>query len=525
MSKRTAIAVAVVVGLVAIALPVAASIYLAWKQSFEEQMANVVTLAQDVLRRSDASTDQTLAIFRTLEAAGASDPCSDANIRLMARLDLASEHVQAIGYVKDDRLLCSSYGRHNTPVGPPAYVSGSGAYIRPAVEFPVLPGNRLLLSTSKSSGYSTAINPNLPLDVFVDKSDVSVGVFAYPLKRLILKRGTFNPQWMEALGEARDARFSHDHYVVAVRRSSKHALAAFAAIPAASVYAGMRRTALILVPLGLAAGLLLAWVVFYVAKTQLALPAVLKVALKRKEFFLLYQPIVELRGGRCVGAEALIRWRRPNGEMVRPDLFIPVAEDVGLIHEVTKRVMEIVADEAEHLLKARPDFHIGINLSHVDLQLHDSPGLVRELIRKMGVQPHNILVEATERGFMQADKARQIMGEIRALNVKIAIDDFGTGYSSLSYLEKFPLDYLKIDKSFVDTMGGEAATSQVVVHIIEMAKSLNLEMIAEGVETEAQLKFLQQRGVQFAQGWFFGKPMPLRELAAFVAKMEKAAVG
>ncbi len=521
MNKHAAVVFASLAGLVAITLPIATSVYLSWKQSFEEHMAGVVTLAQDVLRRSDQSTDQTFEIFRTLEAARASNPCSDENIRLMAKLDLASEQIQAIGYVENDRLLCSSYGRHNTAVGPPAYLSGSGAYIRPAVEFPVLPGKKLLLSTSRNSGYSAAINPQLPLDVFVDTPDVSVGVFAYPRKNLIMKRGVFKPEWMDALGDAREARFSDGKYVVAVRRSSKHAFAAFAAMPEATVYAGMWRTAQALVPLGVAAGLLLVWAVLYLAKQQLALPAVLKIALKRNEFFLLYQPIVELRGGRCVGAEALIRWRRPNGELVRPDVFIPVAEDTGLIHEITKRVMDIVAREATQLLKLHPGLHVGINLSSKDLQLDDTPHLVRDLLVKMGVQPRNILVEATERGFMQEEKARRIMGDIHALKLKIAIDDFGTGYSSLSYLEKYPLDYLKIDKSFVDTMGGKTATSQVAVHIIEMAKSLKLEMIAEGVETAEQAKYLQERGVQYAQGYFFGKPMPMAELAAFVVKMEK----
>ena len=498
---------------------------MAWKQSFDEQMVNVVTLTHDVLRRSDESTSQSFAIFKALEDANAPDPCSDENMRLMRKLHLDSDQFQAVAYVKDDRMLCSSFGRHNTLLGPPTYVSGSGTDIRTSVEFPILPGRKFLMSTHKTSGYSVAIHPDLPLNVFVGEPDVSVGVFSNAAGKVILSRGSVNPQWIKELGTASEARFSDGQYLVAIQRSDKYSFSAFAAVPLSTVGKGLRRIALVLVPIGAAAGLILAWVVLYVARQQLALPAVLKVALKRNEFFLLYQPLVELRGGRCVGAEALIRWRRPNGEMVRPDVFIPVAEDTGIIHEVTKRVMEIVARDARQLLKSHPDLHIGINLSHVDLQLDDTPHLVQELIRKMGVQPHNILIEATERGFMQADKARKIMGDIRALKLKIAIDDFGTGYSSLSYLEKFPLDYLKIDKSFVDTMGGETATSQVAVHIIEMAKSLKLEMIAEGVETAAQAKFLQERGVQYAQGYFFGKPMPLAELAAFVAKTEKIATG
>jgi sensor c-di-GMP phosphodiesterase-like protein len=523
LNKRTAIAVAVVVGLVAIALPIAASVYLAWKQSFDEQMVNVVTLAHDVLRRSDESTAQSFAVFKALEDAHAADPCSDENIRLMRKLHLGAEQFQGVAYIKDDRMLCSSFGRHNTFVGPPTYQSGSGTDIRTSVEFPILPGQKFLLSTHKTSGYSVAIHPNLPLDVFVGEPDISVGVFSNAAGRLILGRGSFDPQWMKELGSASEAHFSDGRHLVAIQRSGKYSFSAYAAVPLSTVGKGLRRIALVLVPIGAVAGLVLAWAVLWVAKQQLALPAVLKVALKRNEFFLLYQPLVELRGGRCVGAEALIRWRRPSGEMVRPDLFIPVAEEAGLIHDVTKRVMDIVARDAAELLKQRPGLHIGINLSHIDLQRDDTPHLVRDLILRMGVQPHNILVEATERGFMEADKARKIMGDIRALKVKIAIDDFGTGYSSLSYLEKFPLDYLKIDKSFVDTMGGETATSQVALHIIEMAKSLKLEMIAEGVETAAQAKFLQEHGVQYAQGYFFGKPMPLKELAAFVAKMEKLA--
>ncbi|MGO8864868.1 MAG: EAL domain-containing protein [Alphaproteobacteria bacterium] len=524
MSKRAAVALAIAIGLIAICTPIAISIYWAWRESFDEQIAHVDSIAKDVLRRSDESTDQTFVIFSALEAAHASDPCSDENIRLMGKLNLESEQVQAVGYIKNNTLLCSSYGHHDTPVGPPTYETPYGTEVRTSLEFPVLPGKKFLVVTLKATGYTVAIQPDLPLDVFVGEPDVSLGVLSYASRKLIIGRGTYKPHWMDRLGEAKQVRFSDGENLVVIRRSAKYYYAAFASVPAANVDRGLRRAALVLVPVGVVAGAALALAVLYLAMQQLALPAVLKVALRRNEFFLNYQPIVDLRTGKWIGAEALIRWRRPNGEMVRPDLFIAVAEETGLIQRITERVMTIVGSEAHHLFERYPDFHIAINLSAADLQSRRSIEGLKGLAVETGAHRGNLMVEATERGFMKAEVAKEVLREIRAMGMQIAIDDFGTGYSSLSYLEAFELDYLKIDKSFVDTLGRGAATSQVVPHIIEMAKSLKLQMIAEGVETEAQAQFLRERGVQFAQGWLYAKPMPFAQLvASLAAAMERSA--
>jgi sensor c-di-GMP phosphodiesterase-like protein len=335
-------------------------------------------------------------------------------------------------------------------------------------------------------------------------------------------RGVVKPEWLRHTNPAGVASFDDGTYLVALAASQRYPSVAVAAVPLADIGLQTRKLGAVLLPFAVLAGLALGVATFLLVRRQMEMPALLRRAIAQREFFLVYQPIVELDSGKCIGAEALIRWRRGDGTLVPPDAFIPVAEAIGLIERITEQVLDMVATDVGRLFANHPDFHIGINLAAADLQSTRTVDLLDALMRKTGAKAHNILVEATERGLMDAAEVRGVIDAIHALGIEVAVDDFGTGYSSLSYLESFALDYLKIDKSFVDTLAIDAATSQVALHIIEMAKSLNLKMIAEGVETEAQAALLRERGVQFAQGWLFARPLSMKALGDYLATQAAA---
>jgi sensor c-di-GMP phosphodiesterase-like protein len=518
MPKSTATAVTLAAALLAIAVPVLLAIYLSDRQARETEMRVVTSYAKDVLHRSETTSNQVLTVDQALIAAHSADPCSDSNIAIMRRYDLSSSYLQAIGYVADGRLVCSSQGRDagGLALGPIDWVTPAKVRVRVNVRFPFDPVTSYLV-TESPEGFAAIINKDLPLDAATNETDASLSIFATMNGRIMGSHGFVDPRWvgpaLSTLPHAQSITTFVDHdYVVAVVRSNRYYVGAIAALPRSYMRAQTRATSMILLPVGVIAGLVLAFATLHLARLQLEMPAVIRTALKRREFFLVYQPIVDLRTRQWVGAEALLRWRRRGGEMVRPDLFIQAAEDAGLIQRITQHVVALVARDVEDLFTRRPDFHIAINISSDDLHAETTIGLLQQLVRATHAAAGNLIVEVTERGLVRRDPAQKIVQALRASGIRVAVDDFGTGYSSLAFLESIELDFLKIDKSFVDTMNLDTPTSQVALHIIEMAKSLNLRMIAEGVETEAQAQFLTERGVQFAQGWLFAKAMPMHEL-------------
>lgn len=236
-------------------------------------------------------------------------------------------------------------------------------------------------------------------------------------------------------------------------------------------------------------------------------------ALKRNEFHLVYQPQVDYRQNRITGVEALIRWKHPQGKLVPPDLFIPLAEQNGSIIEIGKWVLDQACSQLRQWhAEGYTGLRVAVNLSTVQLRHPQLPQMIGELLQKHQLPAETLELEVTETGLMEdIDAAAHNLHSLRRSGALIAIDDFGTGYSSLSYLKSLPLDKIKIDKSFVQDIGQDEGAT-IVRAVIQLGKSLGMTVITEGVETPEQEAYLIAEGCQEGQGYYYSKPLPARDL-------------
>ena len=244
----------------------------------------------------------------------------------------------------------------------------------------------------------------------------------------------------------------------------------------------------------------------------------LKRAAEGEELTVAYQPIVDLETQQIVGAEALARWKDEEGNEVKPDVFIKIAEEFGFVGAITKTVLKRTLRDFAPTMRERPDFRISINVAAADLSDPEFLPMLAESLKRARVKPKNLAIELTERSAANSETAMETIRELRKIGHSIHIDDFGTGYSNLDKLLWLFADTIKIDKAFTGGIGTESAGAAILPQILAMAESLNLEVVVEGVETYRQADYFHP-GAQriYGQGWLYGRPVSAQDFLALLA--------
>ncbi len=501
--------IAIVLAVIGALVPLIVMAWMSWQIAVRKELSYLSLFAQRVEFRAETTFSDARAVLVAMQDAGL-QPCTAAHIAKMRDATVNSSGVEEIGFFAEGRLQCTSWGPVESELrhGMPDFVTNDGLNVTLKVTPYVSSGS--VMTALQLGHYNVLIQPGRFVDVVLDpgmnvalitEGGRLLGVRGQAIAPALLQRVMTEPQ-----GEA-DGRF--------FSTARRNGMIAIATQPSSNIAAKFVRELIVFLPIGAAIALFMVGLVIWLSRKRLSPQAELELAVRNREFIVAYQPILELKSGICVGAEALVRWRRPDGSVIRPDIFIPLAEETGLIAAITDQVIAAVVEELGRVLVADRTLHIAINISAQDIKSGRVLAVLDQQLTKADIRPQQIWLEATERGFIEVTAARNTLTAARQRGHSVAIDDFGTGYSSLSYLQQLPLDALKIDKSFVDTIGRETATSSVVLHIIDMAKDLGFFSVAEGIETQQQLDFLCAQNVDFGQGWLFSRPLPAAEFIRF----------
>jgi len=505
-----------VLALVALAglLPPVAFLVVSWFQTVHDSDAQLARYASTVLDRADeifGNAESTLAgLSQTLEPR-----CTVATRQALARTAFESIYFQEATLVVDDTVICSSNHASELP-RPITYAENRVIPDRGIhISLPVKVTQENVVSiiihyrAAANAMFSLHLNPVLlgePVHKYAAEDQVTLAI--QRSDGAILTQFGLN-------GSQPLAQMSGNRITV---KSQRYPIQVIAVGSPTWLLHSWQHNALLFGSMGLLTSAALCLLLLRLARHQFSAGASVEDALADGQFHVYYQPMMDTATGACVGAESLLRWHHPQLGTIMPDTFIAAAEESGFIVQLTKWLMQRIVNDMATLLKENPNYHISLNLSP---QHFDDPKLLADVKSVFGsrVSPKQIVFEVTEHQLIMNDdnKALEVLQNIRAMGTPIAIDDFGSGYSSLKYLSRFPFDYLKIDKAFIDAIGTESVTAGLVDTIVQMANQLKLKTVAEGVETPAQLSYLRQLKVDFVQGWLYSKALPANEFRAFVA--------
>ncbi|EED35599.1 EAL domain protein [Luminiphilus syltensis NOR5-1B] len=511
--REKALMIVLMVAMVGVIGLLSALGWYAWRQSIGAEEARLGALAERLGQRAETVLTDARTLLEMLNNSTVAR-CSDKHIRTMQEEAIARPYVRAVGSWRAAERQCGVGFIQGNALKPP---KASKIYPNGVVAWWPGPDTALgnvELFIMRLGEHDLAIDTRLVLDQRLSGEQraglwVDGLLLANSPPDAVLPEPTTLSRGLNIAPESNTivARFSLDTIfpmdVVAVQ-SSGHFFSRYAKTLAAAGVLGL-----------LLMGL---WFLFvkHLSKRHLSLTAELRSAIDHDGIDAVYQPIVDLNTGRCVGAEILARWERSDGEMIRPDLFVAIAEQQGIIGGITHNVFRRAIGDLGKLLRKQSDLRINLNLSPLDLEDNAIADLLETELRKARLPAATFKLEITERGLIDSEEARALISALRQRGHQIAIDDFGTGYSSLSYLESFELDTLKLDKAFVDAIETRAVTSSVIPHVIEMARSLELDMVAEGIESEHQAQWLREQGVQMGQGYLYSKPLSAADFKAYL---------
>ena len=511
MRRRTILLVTICAAVLAGLLPPITISQLLRARAVEAERLHLDEYARWTLLRADRTLADARKILGRAEAMGRRD-CSREHIAGMRAIVMDAQDAKDVGFFRDGRLACTSLGMIERPISrprPDATLSG-GFTLALRIE-PRLFESQPMMALGHGD-YAVLIQPGQLIDVLTD-SHMTLGI-ATASGRPIALSGPVDAGLLRRLLRPGMVR-EDDRHIFASHRSAD--LIAFAISDRDDAPGRNGKDNVVLFSIGLGLSALLIGMVIWFSRQRLSPAAGLAIAIRKREFVVHYQPIIEIATGRCVAAEALLRWHDPDGGWIPPDSFIPLAEETGLIAGLTDLMIDRVVEDMGRLLRADRNLHISINISGEDMESGRFLPVLGQALKRSGIAASQIWLEVTERGFIRAEAASTAVAAARAAGHMVTIDDFGTGYSSLSLLEQLPLDALKIDKSFIDAIAKGAAISVVTSHIIDMAHGLGFHIVAEGVETAEQEDYLRGARVQFAQGWLYAKPLPAREFEAFLS--------
>ncbi|MGA9700996.1 EAL domain-containing protein [Pseudomonas sp.] len=472
-------------------------IILYWQAERSLQLSTAQT-AQEAVRQFDLMLDNTaLAAQALLPLAG--QPCDNGAQLALREQVTRRPFVRATTLSWQRNIYCSSlFGdNYESRVNPDDYVDGRLWLMNGN---PVTPDTALLvyrLVDGDKAAFASIDGYHLTNALRL------ISRYAH----LVLQVG---PHWLGADGKVNDAPVPHFAVARHHLASERYHYSVDAGMPAGEVWRYMQARYPALFSLVLFFGVLAGVLANWLQKRSSAPTHELQRALGANEFIPYFQPVVRGDTREWAGCEVLMRWQHPKEGLVRPDLFIPLAEDCGLIVPMTRALLrQTAAQLAPHAARFSPGFHIGVNITarHCeDLALVED---CREFLAAFAVGQVTLVLELTERELIEpTEVTRQLFDALHQLGVMIAIDDFGTGHSSLGYLQNFNVDYLKIDQSFVAMIGADALSRHILDSIIDLSVKLDLGIVAEGVETAQQCEYLATRGVDFLQGYLFGRPLP-----------------